>query len=320
VIFRDLKPGNVMVSPDLKQIKLIDFGIVRFFKPSAAVDTTKLGTPGYAPPEQYGKGGQSDARSDIYALGAMLHFLLTLRDPGDEPFKFPSVRSLAPTVSEHVDAAIAKSVNIIPGSRWQSAEEFRKAMLAPNAVVVQQPNLNPVSNSPPGKTVLAPQPVAISPFQNPVSSIQVPAPLKNLAIYSPAPHGKRFGAMFLDSLVLGFIFFILYLMFMSSYDGQATALLIYLPIHFLYYAIGHAKNGQTPGKKATGLRVVRMNGSTIGFWRSLWRYIVFSSAPTLVSLLFARIPVGLLLWLLPLLNNEHRGFHDFIADTKVIEG
>jgi serine/threonine protein kinase len=124
VIFRDLKPGNVIVSPDLKQIKLIDFGIVRFFKPAAAKDTTKLGTPGYAAPEQYGKGGQSDARTDIYALGAMLHFLLTLRDPSSEPFKFPSVRSLNSNVSEDVDIAIAKATNIEPNSRWQNVKQF----------------------------------------------------------------------------------------------------------------------------------------------------------------------------------------------------
>jgi serine/threonine protein kinase, bacterial len=327
VIFRDLKPGNVMVSPDLKHIKLIDFGIVRFFKPSATADTTKLGTPGYAPPEQYGKGGQSDARSDIYALGAMLHFLLTLRDPGDEPFKFPPVKSLTPTVSDHVDAAIAKAVHVNPGSRWQTAEEFRKALLEPTAVVVQQPVPQPVQNLPPAKTVLTPQPAGLSPLQNkaPVPvPVPVPAPgFRSIpAIYSPAPHGKRFGAMFLDSLVLGFIFFVLFLLFTSSdpYDGGAIALLIYIPIHFLYYAIGHAKNGQTFGKKVTGLRVVRMNGTAIGFWRSLWRYIVFSSAPALVSLLFAGFPVGLLLWLIPLLNDEHRGVHDFFSDTKVIEG
>jgi serine/threonine protein kinase, bacterial len=319
VIFRDLKPGNVMVSSDLKQIKLIDFGIVRFFKPAAQSDTAKLGTPGYAPPEQYGKGGQSDARSDIYALGAMLHFLLTLRDPGDEPFKFPSIRSLNNSVSAHVDSVIAKAVNIIPDSRWQSAEDFRKALTPPNALVVQQPVPQPLP-IPVGKTVIGPTPLGLSPYQNPVYPIPVPAPHKNLAIYSPAPHGKRFSAMFLDSLSAGFHIFVLYLMFMSSsYDGEATALLIYLPIHFLYYAIGHAKNGQTLGKKATGLRVVRMNGEPIGFWRSLWRCIVFSSAPLLVSLLFAGIPVGLLFWLLPLLNDEHRGIHDFFADTKVIE-
>jgi len=107
IVFRDLKPANIMVAPDQKNIKLIDFGIARLFKTGARKDTITLGTPGYAPPEQYGK-SQSDARSDIYALGATLHHLLSLRDPGDQPFKFPPLRSLNPAVSSQVEAAIMR--------------------------------------------------------------------------------------------------------------------------------------------------------------------------------------------------------------------
>ncbi|MCA1597845.1 MAG: inactive serine/threonine-protein kinase VRK3, partial [Chloroflexi bacterium] len=67
VVFRDLKPGNIILQPD-GRVRLIDFGIARLFKPQQKADTTALGTSGYASPEHYT--GQTDARSDIYSLGA----------------------------------------------------------------------------------------------------------------------------------------------------------------------------------------------------------------------------------------------------------
>jgi serine/threonine protein kinase len=81
VIFRDLKPSNIMITPE-KTFFLIDFGIARNFTHGQAKDTTRLGSPGYAPPEQYGK-AQTDQRSDIYSLGATLQTMLTGRDPID---------------------------------------------------------------------------------------------------------------------------------------------------------------------------------------------------------------------------------------------
>lgn len=83
VIFRDLKPGNIIIDP-AGQVKLIDFGIARFFKHGKSQDTMIMGTPGYASPEQYGT-QQTDARSDIYSLGATLFHLSTGRDPGHYP-------------------------------------------------------------------------------------------------------------------------------------------------------------------------------------------------------------------------------------------
>ena len=78
IIFRDLKPGNIMITPT-GQVKLIDFGIVRFFKPGKTKDTQALGTPGYCAPEA--TSGQTDARSDIYSLCVTLHQMLTGYDP-----------------------------------------------------------------------------------------------------------------------------------------------------------------------------------------------------------------------------------------------
>ncbi|GER90480.1 hypothetical protein KDW_46420 [Dictyobacter vulcani] len=84
IIFRDLKPDNVMLTAD-GQLYLIDFGIARFFKPGQTKDTMNLGTPGYAAPEQYGK-MQTTIRSDIYSLGATLYQLCSGIHPGLTPF------------------------------------------------------------------------------------------------------------------------------------------------------------------------------------------------------------------------------------------
>lgn len=81
IIFRDLKPANVMLTRD-GAIKLVDFDIARHYKEGKTGDTELLGTPGYAAPETYGA-AQSDARSDVYSLGATIHHLITGIDPGE---------------------------------------------------------------------------------------------------------------------------------------------------------------------------------------------------------------------------------------------
>ena len=108
-------------------VKLIDFGIARFFKPGKPRDTVAIGTPGYAPPEQYGK-GQSDARSDVYALGVLLHQLLTGYDPSQNPFHLPPARDLNPKVSTHVEQAIARATELDMADRFPSADAFWQAL------------------------------------------------------------------------------------------------------------------------------------------------------------------------------------------------
>src|SRR6266487_548081 len=90
IVFRDLKPANIMRT-STGQLYLIDFGIARYFKPGQAKDTVALGSLGYAAPEQYGK-TQTPPRADIYSLGAVLHQLLTAKDPSDAPFRFLPLR------------------------------------------------------------------------------------------------------------------------------------------------------------------------------------------------------------------------------------
>jgi serine/threonine protein kinase len=129
IIFRDLKPANVMVK-GAGHVMLIDFGIARFFKEGQAQDTVFLGSPGYAPPEQHGT-SQTNPRSDLYALGATLHCCLTGRDPfhARDRFAFPPVQQMNPLVPLELDQLIQRMVSLDEQQRPNSALEVRQALL-----------------------------------------------------------------------------------------------------------------------------------------------------------------------------------------------
>jgi serine/threonine protein kinase len=126
IIFRDLKPANIMITPQ-GQLKLIDFGIARFFQHGKGQDTQVIGTPGFAPPEQYGR-GQTDARSDVYSLGVTLHHLLTLHDPASTPFKLPPARQLKRDVSPELEKVVLKATQPEVADRYQSVGEMARAL------------------------------------------------------------------------------------------------------------------------------------------------------------------------------------------------
>lgn len=128
IIFRDLKPANIMVTPR-GQIKLIDFGIARVFAPGRSHDTQVLGTPGFAPPEQYGK-AQTDNRADIYALGCTLYQLLTGYDPALTPFNLPPMRSRNPAISIYVQSAVERATKLDRNARYPTVDDFARALLA----------------------------------------------------------------------------------------------------------------------------------------------------------------------------------------------
>lgn len=131
VIFRDLKPSNVMVMPN-GQVKLIDFGIARFFKQGQTRDTLNMGTPGYAAPEQYGGMGQSDPRTDVYSLGVVLYRMVTGYDPAEAitPFSLPPAESLVSDIPRNVAEVISRSKQLQPELRYNNVREMRQVLFS----------------------------------------------------------------------------------------------------------------------------------------------------------------------------------------------
>ena len=127
LIYRDMKPANIMIDRD-GNVKLVDFGIAKLLQPGQR--NTMVGTPGYAPPEQYQ--GLATVESDIYALAATLHHLLTGRDPRDHPpFTFPPANTVNRAVSAQTTKALEKALSMEVGDRFHSADAFRRALPIP---------------------------------------------------------------------------------------------------------------------------------------------------------------------------------------------
>jgi WD40 repeat protein/tRNA A-37 threonylcarbamoyl transferase component Bud32 len=125
IIFRDLKPANVMLTPS-GHIYLIDFGIARHFKPGQEKDTTALGSSGYAPPEQYGK-SQTTTQADIYSLGATLHQLLTGDNPSESPFHFEPLNFTNPLLAG-LDTLVIEMVNVAADKRPENISVVRQKL------------------------------------------------------------------------------------------------------------------------------------------------------------------------------------------------
>lgn len=124
VIFRDMKPSNLMLTSK-KEIKLIDFGIAREFKPEKSEDTTCLGTRGYASPEQW-SGRQTDARSDIYSLGVTMYFLLTGKEPSKPPYEIQPIRKVNKRLSDGLERIILKCCETNPERRYCDCQELKR--------------------------------------------------------------------------------------------------------------------------------------------------------------------------------------------------
>jgi len=152
ILHRDLKPGNVKITPD-GHIFLVDFGLAKVMHGSQATTTgARAMTPGYSPPEQYGT-ARTDPRTDIYSLGATLYAALTGIIPEDGLARAMDNTQLTPLrkrnskVSRRLASAIEKAMGIDPADRFQSAEEFKRSLLGsksktqrlPGDYVIQPP-------------------------------------------------------------------------------------------------------------------------------------------------------------------------------------
>lgn len=166
IIFRDLKPSNIMWSVD-EHLYLIDFGIARHFKPGQAKDTASYGSMGYAPPEQYGK-AQTTERADIYSLGVTLYECLTGYDPTQSPFNLPPLQDLVPTLPKQLVTLITQML------------EMNESKRPANVKMVEQTLQLVSTDIPPAQTqlarVLLPKQLPSAPQPSPAWSPPLPKP------------------------------------------------------------------------------------------------------------------------------------------------
>ena len=132
IIYRDMKPSNVMLKPE-GGVKLIDFGTAKEYTIENNADTTALGTRGYAAPEQFGDAQgrgiyKTDARTDIYNLGATMYHMVTGKNPCEPPYEMKPIRQWNPALSTGLEKIILKCTQPDPNDRYQSCSELLYAL------------------------------------------------------------------------------------------------------------------------------------------------------------------------------------------------
>ena len=159
ILHRDLKPGNIKINPD-GEVYLVDFGLAKIVSGSQATTTgARAMTPGYSSPEQYGT-SRTDARSDIYSLGATLYASVTGIIPEDglaramEQTDLTPIRKHVPGVPRRLASAIEKSLEIHPEDRYQSVEEFRLALIGASGSSQRRANSAALTVPPPPREVI----------------------------------------------------------------------------------------------------------------------------------------------------------------------
>ena len=132
IVYRDLKPSNVMIDGNSGRAMLIDFGIARSISQREEKGVTAVGTMGYAPPELFS--GNVEPRSDIYSLGSTMFHLLTGADPQSNPLlifdfqKNPRPRQINPQLSDQIERILMKAVQYSADERFKSAAEMRDVL------------------------------------------------------------------------------------------------------------------------------------------------------------------------------------------------
>ncbi|GER88039.1 hypothetical protein KDW_22010 [Dictyobacter vulcani] len=174
IVFRDLKPMNVMITPN-RQVYLIDFGIARLFKPGQAHDTIAFGSPGYAAPEQYGK-AQTRPNADIYSLGAMLHQMLSGTDPASTPFAFSKI----PGIPASLQALLDQMLDLNAGQRIAYVEMVKEYLQRVNTK--NSSLLSARMPSTPARTTPVAKPSTPAPVSTPVQTSPTTSPTP---LYTP---------------------------------------------------------------------------------------------------------------------------------------
>ncbi|HLH60710.1 MAG TPA: ABC transporter substrate-binding protein [Ktedonobacteraceae bacterium] len=241
VVHRDIKPANIIIGSKDKRAHLVDFGIARAdaARNARRKQTSALGTPGYAPPEQYQ--GNADPRSDLYALGATLHHILTNRDPRDyAPFSYPPARTLNPQISPETERVLSRALNNDITQRYQSATAMKRDIddilykrfgVSGNISSYTLGASGPIAavgvaggaNSP--AQARSPQPAPLTPLP-PVNQSQAyaPAPVSN---YPPPPQPRQqrsnhFGRNFLIFVLVIFLIALAAYAALSFVRGRGT--------------------------------------------------------------------------------------------------
>ena len=148
IIFRDLKPSNILLTPD-GNIYLIDFGIARLFKPGQSRDTAVFGTTGYSSPEQFGH-AQTTPQSDIYSLGTTLHQMLSGNNPSSTPFRFAPLRLSGQPASATLESLISRMLDMDPQKRPASMAAVRQELewIAAQQKIMPPPPPQPLPQPP----------------------------------------------------------------------------------------------------------------------------------------------------------------------------
>jgi serine/threonine protein kinase len=340
IIHRDIKPANIKIRSDGK-VFLVDFGIAKVFDPTQKTRTgARAVTPGYSPTEQYGF-GITDARSDLYAVGATLYFILTAQVPPEATNLASNLQSLTPPsrfgvpISSQVEQAILRAMAVTPQQRFQSARDFRDALDPARATQRALPTQSVQSPNVVAPTAMAsPQvaPIAIPQAGSSLKPISTPTPIPK-SVSAPVPAinvvyaswGRRAVAYLIDGFLLYILGICIQVPFMvliggvssasSSSSASAASMmlsclssLVSLGINAAYYIGLIASSGQTLGKKAMQIRVITKSGNPVSFGQAIARYIGY-----LVSTLMLFIGF---LW--PLWDDQKQAIHDKMAGTIVV--
>jgi len=206
ILHRDLKPGNVKITPD-GHIFLVDFGLAKVLHGSQATTTgARAMTPGYSPPEQYGT-ARTDPRTDIYSLGATLYASLTGIIPEDGLARAMDNTQLTPLrkrnakISRRLAAAIEKAMGVDPGDRFQNADEFKRALLGSKSKTQRLPGEYVIQPPPSDSDVPANQNVIEKEIESGASS-SGEALSEELPEFKPPKKRKKKKGRFIRTLLL----------------------------------------------------------------------------------------------------------------------